>query len=138
MGTVNMVRTIKRVYQSCVVLVKIGNFYHVYGKDAYIFSYLFNYKILEKEDIPSCGFPINAISKVEAILEKNKINYIVVDRRNNYDEEEKSINKQENQYDKFFEMSEKIVNNILRIQIFVPIFFLLATFTSKRQGNIAG
>ena len=53
---------------------------------------------------------------MEAILEKNKINYIVVDRRNNYDEEEKSINKQENQYDKFFEMSEKIVNNILRIQ----------------------
>lgn len=49
-------------------------------------------------------------------MEKSKINYIVVDRRNNYDEEEKYINKQENNYDKVFQKSEKIINTILRIQ----------------------
>lgn len=81
-STVNMVKTIKKIYPSCVILVKVGNFYHVYGKDAYIFSYLFEYKILEKEGVPSCGFPINAISKVENILERTKINYVSVDRRN--------------------------------------------------------
>lgn len=96
MSTVNMVKTIKKIYPSCVILVKIGNFYNVYGKDAYIFSYLFDYKIVEKAGIPTCGFPINAISKVENILEKTKINYVAVDRRNNYDEEEKYVDKQEN------------------------------------------
>lgn len=116
MSTVNMVKTIKKIYPLCIVLVKIGNFYHVFGKDSYILSYLFEYKIVEKSGIPTCGFPINAISKVENILERTKINYIAVDRRNNYDEEEKYIDKQENNYDKIFEKSQEIVNIILRIQ----------------------
>ena len=116
MSTINMVKTIKRIHKSCVIAVKIGNFYHVYGKDAYIFSYLLGYKIVEKEGIPCCGFPINAISKVENILEKRKINYVVVDRRNNYEEEEKNINKQENNYDKIFEKSKQTIEIILKIQ----------------------
>ena len=102
MSTINMVKTIKRIHKSCVIAVKIGNFYHVYGKDAYIFSYLLGYKIVEKEGIPCCGFPINAISKVENILEKRKINYVVVDRRNNYD--------------KIFEKSKQTIEIILKIQ----------------------
>ena len=104
------------MHPSCVVMVKIGNFYHMYGKDAYIFSYLLNYKINLKEDIPHCGFPINSISKVENILEKNKINYVLLDRRNNYDEEVKYINKQENKYEKNFERAKKSVNIVMKIQ----------------------
>ena len=77
---------------------------------------MFQYKITEKEGVPTCGFPINAISKVENNLEKSKINYIVVDRRSNYEEEEKYINKQENNYDKIFEKSKAIVAIIFRIQ----------------------
>ena len=65
MSTVNMVKTIKKIYPLCIVLVKIGNFYHVFGKDSYILSYLFEYKIVEKSGIPTCGFPINAISKMK-------------------------------------------------------------------------
>ena len=116
MSTINMVKTIKKVYPSCVVTVKIGNFYHVYGKDAYIFSYLLGYKVVEKEGIPCCGFPTNAISKVENILEKRKVNYIVVDRRNNYEAEEKYINNQENNYDKIFEKSKQTIDKLLKIQ----------------------
>ena len=115
-STVNMVKTIKKIYPSCVILVKVGNFYHVYGKDAYIFSYLFEYKILEKEGVPSYGFPINAISKVENILERTKINYVSVDRRNNYDEEEKYVDKQKNNYEKTFEKSKQTIDILLRIQ----------------------
>lgn len=95
MGTENVVKTIKTVYPSCMVLVKIGTFYDVYSKDAYIISYLFKYKIKEKEKIPTCSFPVSSLSKVKNILEKNKINYIVVDKINNYDEDQKFINKQE-------------------------------------------
>lgn len=116
MGTINIVKTMKMVHPSCVIIVKIGNFYHVYGKDAYIFAYLLEYKITEKEGIPHCGFPISSISKVENMLEKHKINYISVDRRNNYDEEEKYINKQENKYDVIFQKAQKTIETILRIQ----------------------
>ena len=41
----------KKIYPFCVILVKIENFYNVYGKDAYIYSYLFDYKIVEKAGI---------------------------------------------------------------------------------------
>lgn len=116
MGTINIVKTMKMIHPSCVIIVKIGNFYHVYGKDAYIFAYLLEYKITEKDGIPHCGFPISSILKVENILEKNKINYISVDRRNNYDEEEKYINKQENKYDIFFKKAQNTVEKILRMQ----------------------
>ena len=51
MGTINIVKTIKLVHPSCMVIVKIGTFYNVYSKDAYIISYLLKYKIKEKEII---------------------------------------------------------------------------------------
>ena len=115
MGTINIVKTMKMIHPSCVIIVKIGNFYHVYGKDAYIFAYLLEYKITEKDGIPHCGFPISSISKVENILEKNKINYISVDRRNNYDEEEKYINKHDNKnnknINKILDKIEKVIKD---------------------------
>ena len=116
MGTINVVKSIKMVYPACMVLVKVGTFYDVYSKDAYIISYLLKYKIKEKEKIPTCSFPVSSLSKVENILEKNKINYIVVDKRNNYDEDQKVINKKENNYDKVFEKAKVSVEIMLRIQ----------------------
>ena len=116
MGTVNIIKAIKYVHPSCMVIVKVGTFYDVYSQDAYILSYLMKYKIREKENIPFCTFPVNSISKVANILEKNKINYIVVDKRSNYEEEYKEINKQENNYDKIYEKAQKTVEITLRIQ----------------------
>ena len=116
MGTINIVKTIKNVHPLCMVLVKVGTFYNVYSKDAYIISYLLKYKIIEKENIPTCSFPISSLSKVENVLEKNKINYLVVDKRTNYEEEQKVINKQENNYEKIFEIANKSVMIMIRIQ----------------------
>lgn len=73
MGTINIVKTIKLIHPYCMVIVKIDSFYNVYGKDAYIVSYLFKYKIKEKNDVPICSFPVSSISKVENILERNKL-----------------------------------------------------------------
>jgi len=47
------------------------------------------------------------------LKEKNKINYVLLDRRNNYDEEAKYINKQENKYEKI-SLAQKIKHNILK------------------------
>jgi len=116
MGTVNIVKTIKQIHPGCIVMVKIGTFYNVYSKDAYILSYLLKYKIIEKENIPACSFPLSSISKVENILEKNKINYLVVDKRSNYEEEYKMIDKQVNNYDKIFEIANLNVKKMFRIQ----------------------
>ena len=42
-----MIKTIKEVHQLSVCMYRIGSFYHTQGKDAYIMSYMFGYKIKE-------------------------------------------------------------------------------------------
>ena len=96
-------------------MIKIGKFYHIYGKDAYIISYIFNYKITETDGVKICGFPENSIKRVCAKLEENKINYIIVDRRNNYEVDEISNNKNLNTYNKYFNKSKKYINEKIRI-----------------------
>lgn len=61
MGIINIVANIKEIYAEYITLVKVGNFFYCYGRDSYIISYLFNYKIniLEKS-VYSCAFPNNA------------------------------------------------------------------------------
>ena len=44
MGVKNIIQAVKKVHTEYIVLVKEGSFYHIYGKDAYIISYLFGYK----------------------------------------------------------------------------------------------
>ena len=97
-------------------MVKIGDFFHVYGKDSYILAYLLGYKLKMVEDnCWSCGFPTKSLSKVEATLENKKVNYILVDRRNNYDVDDFSDNKNLNTYDEQFEKANKYIKSKNRI-----------------------
>lgn len=115
-----MIDTIKDVHQDYVCMFKVGTFYHVYNKDAYIMSYIFDYKIKEVGNkIKECGFPLSALPKVIAKLENNKINYITIDRRNNYDVDSKENYKNLNNYDKFYEKSRKYINKQKRIDSIV-------------------
>lgn len=61
-----MVKEIKEIHPENIVMIKCGNFYKVYGKDAFIISNLFKYSIKEEQEIVSSGFPVNSIKKVEA------------------------------------------------------------------------
>ena len=116
MAMSTMIKTIKEVHNKDIVLIKIGSFYHAYGKDAYILSYIFGYKLKKFErEYVTCGFPIDSISKVMAKLEEKKINYVLLDKRNNYEVDEKSNNKNLNTYDKIYEISRKYVNLKRRI-----------------------
>ena len=116
MATITMIKTIKQIHPKDVVFVKIGDFYHVYGKDSYIISYLMGYKLnIIEGNCSSCGFPKKSLAKIEATLENRKINYIVVDRRNNYDVDEFSNNKNLNSYDDEFEIAHKYINLKKRI-----------------------
>lgn len=44
-----MIETIKEIHTKDICLFKIGTFYHAYGRDAYILSYIFGYKIKDLE-----------------------------------------------------------------------------------------
>ena len=111
-----MIETIKLIHKEDIVLVKIGTFYTAYGKDAYIINYLFNYKLNKTQDIYSSSFPIPSLGKVTAILESHKINYVLVDKRNNSDVEQQSNNKKLNTYSKFLKLAKEKVNKNKRIE----------------------
>ena len=49
-------------------------------------------------------------------MEQNKINYIVLDRRNNYDVEQQVDNKNLNKYGKFLELAKVKVRKNKRIE----------------------
>ena len=113
MSTITMVKNIKEIHPNFVLCFKIGNFYHCYGKDAYIVSYLFDYNLSKvKDGISTCGFPKASITKVMARLEQRKLNYITFDTKNEYDIEEKQDYKNLNTYDNIY----KKANKYLRIK----------------------
>ena len=117
MGIINIVKNVKEIHKEYVVLVRVGNFYNCYGRDAYIISYLLNYKIsIVEEKIYNCSFPKSAYNKVIAKLEQNKINYIVLDKRNNYEVEEKDNNKNLNRYNETYEIAKKKIATKMRIE----------------------
>ena len=73
------------------------------------------YKIKIVEGIPTCGFPINSINRIKSKLEENKINYLIVDRRNNYDVNETYDFKNLNNYEKSFEKARPVISTRIRI-----------------------
>lgn len=114
---INVVKNVKTICKDYVVLVEIGTFYYCYGKDAFIISYIGKYKIdIIKENIYSSAFPKTAYNKIISKLEENKINYIILDRRNNYAEREKSNNENLNNYEKYYQISKQELAIRMRIE----------------------
>ena len=101
------------VFQLC-----IGFFHFSFNsfKEVYcIISYLLEYKIKETNTIITCGFPINSIKKVQSMLEKNNINYLILNKRCGYEIEEKIEFNNKNTYIKQYKISKTYVNNIKKI-----------------------
>ncbi len=58
MDIIDTIKTIKKVQTEDVIMVLIGKFIYSYGKDGYIMSYIFGYKLkLIKDNIYVCAFP---------------------------------------------------------------------------------
>ena len=102
MPIIQMAQRLKQIHPEAVMLYKAGTFYHCYGKDAYILSGMFDYLLKSNGNIVECGFSINAINKVKSKLEEYKINYLLLDPRNNYYVDEENDNKNLNEYNKYF------------------------------------
>ena len=110
-----MITTIKEVENKSVCMFKIGNFYHVFGKDADIISGMFGYKVKNSGVEKECGFPIQSINKVKAKLEVCLVNYVLIDRRNNYAVDEKMDFEDKNRYNEYYEKGNRIVNLKIRV-----------------------
>lgn len=98
-------------------MIKVGNFCYSYGRDAYIMSYIFGYKLKKiEENIYNCAFPIHILNRIIAKLENSKLNYIVLDRRNNYETDLKYDNKNLNTYEEIYNKAKIYVNHKRRIE----------------------
>lgn len=106
----NVIRNLKEIHKNSIILIRIGTFYHAYGKDAYIMSYLFNYQIKNVgKGYNTCGMPVSGLNKVLKILEDKKIDYLVLIKSQNYDVETK---KEFNVNNRYLETYEKAYRNI--------------------------
>ena len=111
----NQVKIMKEIHQNDIIFIKIGQFYHCYGRDAVIVSYLFNYNIKKIDNNYNCGFPISALNKVETKIEQMKINYLVVNKSDNFEVYEEQNFKSENKYIDIYNKAHKYVNRKNRI-----------------------
>lgn len=107
MGLVNIAKKIKEVHPNSIVIYKSGAFYKVFGKDAYILSGIFDYQIkMVENNIATVGFPLRIIMNVRTKLEELKINYMLIDQRNNYDvditEDFRNLNNYEEEFKKAY------------------------------------
>ena len=117
MGLINIVKNVKSIHKEDLTLVRVGNFYNCYGRDAYILAYLFDYKIrILKDNIYTSAFPKSAYNKVISTLEYRKINYLILDKRNNYEVEEKSNNKNLNKYGEVYIKAKSKIAKKLRVE----------------------
>ena len=112
-----IITAIRLIHKDSICLFKVGTFFHCYNRDTYILSYLFGYKIRDIEkDGKECGFPVGAVNKVISQLEHKKINYVIIDKRNNYNEEEFCNFNDLNNYKKYFEKAKGYINYRKRIE----------------------
>ena len=80
MKLIDVYRQYKEKYENYVVVIKSGNFYDIYDDDTKIISYFLNYKINEINGLKKIGFPLISLNKVVYCLEKQKINYVVIEK----------------------------------------------------------
>lgn len=98
-------------YREFVIMIKYGNFYEIFDKDAIIINKELNYKLSKISDTVKCGFPVSSIDKVLNILENKKINYIVIENKTIV--KEKSF--EDNKYNTFDLDTNTIKYNLIKI-----------------------
>ncbi len=105
-----MIKTMKQINPETIILIQIGAFYHVYGKDSYILSYLCGYQIKTLENsYNTCGFPKAGLNKNLKLLEDNKVSYIVTVKSQNYEVSHEMKYKDKNEYTSLYEKAYKYV-----------------------------
>lgn len=103
---------LKIEYKEYIILFKSGSFYVCFNEDAIVMNKIFNYKLVELKENVKIGFPISLIDKNLNILEKKKINYIIVEQKNIIARRKYKFNN----YCKYSENLDFVLNVCSRIQ----------------------
>lgn len=74
-------KDLKLKYNDYLILFKSGSFYVSFDCDATVLNKLFNYKLVKLKSNIKAGFPITLFNRNINLIEKNKINYIVVENK---------------------------------------------------------
>ena len=105
-----------------IIIYPVGTFYNVLGDDTLIISNLLGYQIKTHCDIPKVGFPVNSLEKVLYKLETNKINYILLEKKNGIIQVNLRKRFKYKKYDEYFEntkINKKIQDRIKKISNFI-------------------
>lgn len=100
-------------YKEYVVLLKSGIFYECFNDDIGIMYSLFSYKIKNKGSNYVVGFPNNSLFKVLNTLEKNKINYVVIENDNIIDKYKTN----KNRYSEYLIDLDKLIYINMKIEL---------------------
>ena len=111
----NTVEIFKQIHPDSVLLFQFGNFYRAYGRDSLILAYMFSYKLTEIQGIKNCGFPRAGLNKVMTTLEDNCINYIILNKCDKYNEEDKQNFKSKNKYMEIYEKAKAYLSEKNRV-----------------------
>ena len=98
-------------YKEFIIMIKFGNFYEIFDKDAVIASNILNYKLSKISDTVKCGFTISSLDKVLKMLKDKQINYVVIENNNVTNKK----NFENNIYNSFDVDTNNIKYNLLRI-----------------------
>ncbi len=99
-------------YKDYLILIKSGVFYECISKDALIMDKIFGYKIKKLNNTFRSGFPVKNIASVIDILEKNNLNYIIV----NNDAIEKKYECDNNKYSNYNFDMDLILYDFVQIE----------------------
>ena len=111
------IQVMKKINPDKVLMLKVGEFFYQYGKDAYILAYLFGYKIkIIDNNIPFSGFPRSTLNKVLTKLENNQLSYFIVDKSLNYEVLEEQNFKKKNHYIEIYNKAHKYILKKNRIE----------------------
>ena len=133
-----MHKTLKELFPDYIVLIKIETFYEAYGDDANILSFLFSYKTRIIGENISCGFPINSLNRIISILDRKSINYLVIDKSHNYEEEMKQNYKRKNNYNEILIDTNKYIDKINKDLVYIDNtrFFFLYFFLNSKINSV--
>lgn len=96
-------------YKDYIILIKVGNFYEAFEKDAIILNRLLGYKVKRFSKTFKLGFPLSKIDDVINILKCKNINYVL------YDNNVKAKKFDNNSYNDYNANVDKVILNYIKI-----------------------
>lgn len=112
----------KARYNDYIIIYPVGTFYNILGDDTLIISNLLGYQVKMHCDIPKVGFPINSLEKVLYKLDTNKINYILLEKKDGIIQVNLRKRFKYNKYNEYFEntkSNKKMQERIKKISNFI-------------------